>query len=674
MNLQNLRSLMVALPLLLPLDVEAVEVTKSDREVQASASIFNFDIYSLSKKKESSFDAASATYVLTSEDIRRSGATYIPEVLRLVPGMQVSRIDGNKWAISIRGSDHQFSNKLLVMIDGRTVYTPLFSGVVWDIHDYVLEDIEKIEVVRGPGGTIWGANAVNGVINIITKSAVQTQGAYFAQVVGNADKSITEARYGGKIGDKDYYRLYAKNTVRGGAYNPDGSKRDDSNRQSRAGFRYDINSIEGSSVSVIGDVFDGKASNYFSTSQGTEKNNKDSTGADVIINWDKTISKQSSFSLNTYFDYDEFRIPVLTRSQKTLDVDFQHFYNFSSENNFTWGLGYRQMMDDIKEGQATTTDGSDTRFVPINYTPNKRNNEIFSAFIQDKFGLIADKLYLTVGSKFLHNDYTGFEHQPTARLTYYPARNQTLWASVSRAVRMPTRGEVSFDIKDETYGSTVSLGSSTARSEVLVAYEMGYRIKPTTKTLIDVTAFYNDYSDLRTYESIDVSVNGTPVAANKGKGNSFGGEILGKWQVNNRLKLEASYDFLKTDLSVNAGSTDNISLLASSDALKLSAHRSPKNQFRLRSYFNVTPKIEWDNMFYYVDSLPSAKLYTTDPNGVSAYTRFDTRIGYLPTRNLDLSVGIRNLFDDRHAEYYSALYNTNAEIGRTYFFKVVWQY
>jgi iron complex outermembrane recepter protein len=680
MGIGNFKYLVAISIICFPFNLLATEATKdyvkSDREIQASSSIFNFDIYSLSKKKENAFDVASATYVLTSEDIRRSGVTYIPEALRLIPGIQVSQIDGNKWAISIRGSDHQFSNKLLVMIDGRTVYTPLFSGVFWDIHDYVLEDVEKIEVVRGPGGSIWGANAVNGVINIITKSAVQTQGAYFSQVVGNSDRSITEARYGGKVGDKDYYRLYAKNSIRGGSYDAENNNdlKNDGNRQSRAGFRYDIGSIENSSLSIIGDVFEGKASRYFSTLQNAGSGDKDSSGGDIIVNFDKTFSKKSSISLNTYFDYDEFRIPVLTRSNKTLDVDFQHFYNFSRENNFTWGLGYRQIMDDIKEGQATAIVDSSTTFTPINYTPNQRNDEIFSAFIQDKIGIIADKLYLTVGSKFLHNDFTGFEYQPNARLAYYPARNQTLWASVSRAIRMPTRGEVSFDIKEEYYGSTVSLGSPQAKSEELVAYEMGYRIKPTTKTLIDVTAFYNDYSNLRTYESIDGSEGGTPIAANKGKGRSFGGEILGKWQVNNRLKLEASYDFLKTSLDTNGSSTDDISALASSDALKLSENRSPKNQFRLRSYFNVTPKIEFDNMLYYVDSLSSAKLLTTDPHGVSSYVRFDTRIGYLPNRNLDLSFGIRNLFDDRHQEYYSALYNTNAEIGRTYFVKAVWQY
>jgi iron complex outermembrane recepter protein len=643
-------------------------VSFANSEKKSGESVFNFDIYSLSKKKENAFDAASATYILTSEDIRRSGLTSIPEVLRLVPGVQVSRIDGNKWTISIRGFSNQYSNKLLVLMDGRTVYTPLFSGVFWDIHDYVIEDIEKIEVVRGPGGTIWGANAVNGIINIITKSAAQTQGGYVSQVVGNKDRSITEVRYGGQTARRDHYRLYAKKAVRGGAYkSSDGKDANDGISQDQAGFRYDISSIKNSSISIHGDVFESTANNYFST---FGKNDKESKGGNIVVNWDKTISTKSNISLNGYLDYDRFLInPSLKRGARTIDLDFQHFYSFSRDNQFIWGLGYRQIVDDIKETEASNlTDGA--KFVPINYTPDRRNDEIHSAFIQDKIS-ITNNLDLTIGSKFLINDFTGFEYQPNARLSYYPSRNQTLWASVSRAVRTPTRGEVSFDIKEEVYGSTVSRGNQNAESENLVAYEAGYRIKPTTKTLLDIAVFYNDYSKLRTYEN----VNGDPTASNLGYGESYGGEISGKWQVNNRWRLEASYDFLKTELHVSKASTDaTTSVLADYDALELTEKRSPKNQFRLRSYFNVTQKIEFDNMFYYVDSLPSAKFAKTDNKGASSYVRFDTRLGYLPTKNLDLSIGIRNLFDDRHNEYYSGIYNYNAEIGRTYYLRAVWQY
>ncbi len=652
------------------LEANAKDFVKSDSS-SSLGSVFNFDIYSLSKKKENAFDVASATYIINSEDIRRSGVTSIPEALRLVPGVQVSRIDGNKWAVTVRGFDGQFSNKLLVMIDGRTIYTPLFSGVIWDLHDYVIEDIEKIEVVRGPGGTIWGANAVNGVINIITKNAAETQGGYVSQVVGNQDKSITEVRYGGKTSKNDHYRIYAKKTLLDGAYDVDTHKdRKDGNRQERAGFRYDITSIKDGSLTIQGDISNGTASNYFTTLDNNGKNDKTSNQVNFSVTFDKTLSKKSSINLQAYIDYDKSSIPVLSRDATTIDIDFQHFYNFSRDNQFIWGVGYRQIKDDIKSSTAINSSGD--KFIPLEYYPEKRNSGIFSAFVQDKIGLIEDKLYWTIGSKFLVNNYTktGFEYQPNTRLTYYPSRNQTLWGAISRAVRTPTRGEISFDLKDESYGLTVSKASSNAESENVLAYELGYRIKPTTKTLIDVTTFYNRYSKLRTYEDI----NGVPTAANLGYGQSYGGEIVGKWQVSSDLRLEASYDYLEMNLYTSKDSTDNSTVSADYDSLKLSEGRSPRNQFRLRSYYNITPKVEFDNMIYYVDSLPTAKAVISDRKGVASYVRFDTRLGYLPTKSLDLSVGIRNLFDDRHQEFSSGLYNTAAEIGRTYYLKAVWQY
>jgi len=626
---------------------------------------FNPQIFSLSKKKENAFDTASATYVLSSEDIRRSGATSIPEALRLVSGVQVARMSGNAWAISIRGFDRQFSNKLLVMIDGRTVYTQLFSGVSWDIHDYVMEDIDRIEVIRGPGGTIWGSNAVNGIINIITKSAVRTQGVYISQIVGNQDKSITEARYGGVLNNKQNdYRLYVKKASRDGLdnYNTKGNNHD-GNSQDRAGFRYDIRSIKDSSISIHGDIFSGTASNYFTTLNNPNKNDKDSRGGNIVVNWDKKLSKQSSFILNSYFDYDEFSIPVLKRSAKTFDVDFQHFYNSSKDKQFIWGLGYRQIADDIEE--STMLNG----VVPINYSPDHRNDQWFTAFIQEKFGLIPDKLYLTIGSKFEKNDFTGFEYQPNVKLAYYPSRNQTVWASVSRAIRTPTRGESDINLKNANTNITSIQGSSTYGIEQLIAYEAGYRIKPTNKTLIDATAFYNQYSKLRTFESIG----GVPTAANLGYGESQGFEISGKWQVTNDWRMEASYDYLNLDLHISDNSTDDTSIIGAVDGLQVAEGMSPKNQIKLRSFYNITPKIEFDNILYYVDNLPTAGA-TYRTTGIPCYFRFDTRLGYLPSRNLDLSVGIQNLLDHGHREFKAALYNNQTEIGRTFYVKAVWQY
>lgn len=632
-------------------------------EKKSLSSGFDPQIFSLSKKKENSFDAPSANYVLTSEEIRRSGATSIPEALRLVPGVQVAKMNGNTYAISIRGFDRQFSNKLLVMIDGRTVYTSLFSGVTWDIHDYVLEDIDRIEVIRGPGGTIWGANAVNGVINIITKSAIQTKGAYFSQIVGNQDKSITEARYGGTTASKNDYRLYVKKTVRDGLDKySDKTENDDGYRQDRAGFRYDISSIKNNSISIHGDIFSGTAENYFSTLSNPNKNDKDSRGANLVVNWDKTFSTKSNITLNSYFDYDQFSIPILQRSSRTFDVDFQHFYRFSKDSQMIWGASYRQIADDIEQ---STVNGATL----LEYSPDHRNDQLFMGFIQEKYGLIPDRLYLTVGSKFEKNDFTGFEYQPNAKLAFYPKRNQTLWASISRAVRTPTRGEDDLTLRDSSGTVVVNQGSDTFDAEELLAYEAGYRIKPTHNSLIDLTAFYNDYSKLRTFESI----NGVPTAANLGFGESYGFELLGKLQATSDLKLEASYEFFKMDLHVSDASTDATSIIGAADGLQVAEGMTPKNQIKLKSFYNLTPKLEFDNIAYYVDNLPTAgSTYKT--KGLPSYFRFDTRLGYLATKNLDLSIGIQNLLDQRHVEFKPSLYNVSTEVGRTFYAKLVWQY
>ena len=624
---------------------------------------FNPQIFSLSKKKENAFDSASATYVLSSEDIRRSGITSIPEALRLIPGVQVSRLNGHSYAITVRGFQRQFSNKLLVMIDGRTIYNNLFSGVFWDEQDYVLEDIDRIEVIRGPGGAIWGANAVNGVINIITKNASQTKGIYASQIIGNKDQSITEVRYGGETKEKNNYRLYAKTAFRDGLDQyPSKVRNRDENLHYRSGFRYDITSIKNNSVSIKGDIYKGTAKNFGIFS--SQINDKSSLGANLLLGWDSKISKKSKTTLNSYIDYHRFYLPLLRRTAKTFDIDFQHFYNFSNHQQFTWGLGFRQMQDDIEEKNSIIG------VPPISYTPSWRNDQLFTVFLQDKITL-NEKLYLTIGSKFEKNDFTGFEYQPSAKIVYYPARNQTLWSSVSRAVRTPTRGED--DLKARAPNSTfvTNIGSDKFQAEDMIAYEAGYRIKPSHTTLIDIATFYNQYSLLRTWEG---SPSSSAVVGNMGRGGTHGFEINGKWQVNNKLLLEASYDYLKINTSISSGSTDNNSIVSSSDALVLAEGQSPRNQLRLRSFYNITSNIEFDNMLYYVDALPTGAGNNINQKGLPSYLRFDTRIGFQPSKELDLSVGIQDLFDKQHREFKPALYNRQTQIGRTFFFKAVWQY
>ena len=561
-------------------------------------------------------------------------------------------------------------------MDGLVIYTPVFSGSFWDVHDYVMEDIDRIEVVRGPGASIWGANAMNGVINIITKSASQTQGTYLSQTVGNGDHSITEARYGGKLSSNlDSYRFYAKHAVRGGSLSPtDGTRNNDGITQDHAGFRYDLSSMGDSSLAMRGDFFDGVAKNYFSNLSNAEGGNKKSNGGNVNINWNKALSKKSSLTLQTYFDYNKFDTPILTIHEKTFDLDLQHFYNSSDENQFIWGLGYKNTQDSIA---VNPVNKSNDPYYPIRYNPNTRNIEIYSAFIQDKIGLVPNKLYLTLGSKFEINDLTGFEYQPNARLSYYPSRDQTLWAAVSRAVRTPTRGEDNIEIKAGP-NIIANQGSNIYKAEDVIAYEVGYRIKPSKQSSIDVATFYNNYNNLRTFENI----NGSPTASNKGYGETYGFEINGKWQVFDAWRLEASYDLLKVKLHLNKDSNESLTAF-NADPLERSEGYSPKNQFRIRSLLNLTTKIEFDNMLFYVDSLSkSGSAYHTDPatgvtsygTGIKPYTRWDTRIGYLVSHNLDISLGVQNILKSQHQEFQKGLFSNTTQVGRTYYIKAVLQF
>lgn len=654
------------------------------QENNKGKSFFNSDVFSLSKKKENAFDAPSAVYVLGSEDIRRSGVSSIPEALRMVPGLQVAQIDGNKWAISSRGFNHQYSSKLLILIDGLVVYTPTFSGAFWDNQDYVIEDIDRIEVIRGPGGSIWGANAMDGIINIITKNSAETQGGYVSQMIGNNDKSITEARYGGKTSDLNTYRVYGKHAVRGGFTKlNDGTSNNDlttnnngagSNNDgivsNRAGFRYDLSSVKDNTISVHSDFFDNKARSYFSSAtlsdnSGTIKD-KDSSGGNFVVNWNKAVSTKSSFTLQAYFNYVHSDAQIVNIDERATDIDFQHFYNFSKENQFIWGLGYKNMQDSIKVNPVGI--GAGNQFNALEYLPNKRNIAVYSAFIQDKMGLIADKLYLTVGSKFEINEQTGFEYQPNARLTYYPSRNQTLWSAVSRAIRTPTRAEDSINVQIAPAFSVLQ-GAPTTKAETVISYEIGYRIKPTYKTSIDLATYYNEYDHLGTF---DADANGTPTASNNGYARTYGFELSGKWQALDSLRLEASYDFLKTDIKVNRASNENDPIDAlNTDKMVYFNNATPRNQFRIRSLYNVTSKIEFDNSVMYVDSLPSK---TNVERGVPAYIRWDSRLGFLLRQGLDLSCGVRNILDDRHQEFSAGLFNNKVEIGRTYFAKVAMQF
>lgn len=611
----------------------------------------NANFFSLNKKQENSFDSPSAIYQLSSEEIRRSGAISIPEALRLIPGVDVARINGHSYAITVRGFNRQFSNKLLVMIDGRIIYSTLFSGVFWDKHDYVLEDIEKIEVIRGSGGALWGSNAVNGVINIITKNTQDTKGFYLSQNVGNYHKSITEIRYGDKIKKDQNYRFYFKNSNKNGLDRVrDNLSNQDFIKQNQFGFRYDNDSFldKSNKLSISGNFSKTNTGNYFTINNIGNNTNDDS--GNVVANITHNISDKSYILVNSYIDYNNYRI--LKISDKMLNFDLQHVYNFNNQNELIWGLGYRQITDNVNNLD-----------VKLKYFPSYRNNKIFSGFIQNKF-VFNDKFNITLGVKTEKNTFVkDFQYQPSIKFSYYPSKNQTIWSSWSKSVRTPTRGE--FDLNAVDFNLQ---GNKNFKVEKLYSYEFGQRIKFDNNLNFDNSVFFNQYQNLRTNEN-----NGSNIFfQNKGKGNVFGFESVLKYKYNNKLRTELSYDYLKMKLKYNQNSTELDTAFGRNDSLFVSEGSSPRQQIKLKSFYNITNTIEVDNFLFFVDELPN--INGANKKGIPAYLRYDARIGYLPSANLDLSFGLQNILNTKHKEFRSSLYNSNTYIGRSYFMKVSWQY
>jgi iron complex outermembrane receptor protein len=642
---------------------------KAQTKNDYSLSNFDFDqsFYSISKKKENSFDASSSNYTLTSEDIRRSGASSVAESLRLVPGLQVARIDGNKWAISSRGFNRQYSNKLLIMVDGRIVYTPLFSGAYYDTIDYNLNDIEKIEVVKGSGGALWGYNAINGIINIVTKNTAQTKGFYSSQILGNYDKSITELRYGDKTTDGNY-RLYFKNTQRDSLKSHSTNlNNNDELSYNRVGFRKDSNYNNETSLQISGEVSQGSSNNFMSP---VEINQKKSTGAFVNLAIEKNLSKFSSLNFNSYLDYSSFKKTIIDYSLVTFDTNFQHFYQLNKDKQIAWGGEYIQFFDQIRSNYINN---NGIVYSPLVYSPNKQSNNILSAFAQSKNFFFNQNLLVSIGSKFIHNNYTNFDWQPNINASYFPSDNQTIWAAVSRVSRIPTRGEDSLNIQtriDNSY-TTIQRGSSGFDNEELIAYEAGYRVKPTRKMMFDFSAFYNQYTKLRTFEPDSM---GSLTIDNLGYGESLGFEATAKWQAAHNLKIEANYDYLKLNLGIKPYSFDGYSALNPNDGLEVAEGLSPKHQAKIKIFYNPTKKIELDNILYFVGNLNKGDSNDHKSSGISSYLRFDSRVAYLFNSNFDIAFTVQNALNQKHVEFRKPMFGENVVVGRYYYLKASLQY
>ncbi len=639
--------------------------------------LMNIEIISVSKRPQKLSDAAAAVYVITEEDIRRSGVTSIPEALRMVPGVEVARIDANKWAISARGFTDRFANKLLVLVDGRTVYTPLFSGVYWEVQDYVLEDIERIEVIRGPGAALWGANAVNGVINIITKNAKDTQGGLVSSGVGTEERGFGSFRYGGKSGENTFYRVYVKYLNRDDFVYEDGHDADDDWDMGRGGFRIDSDISPQDTLTLQGDMYRGELGTRFVTRSLQPRyyrvinDTEHAAGANLLGRWKRVISDRSDVALQIYYDLLERDSVVFGENRDTFDLDFQHHRLLGDRHNVVWGAGYRFTHDDV--------DGSFT----AHFDPETRDDHLISAFAQDEIALVREKLKLTLGSKFEHNDYSGSEVQPNARLLWNPHEHHTFWTAVSRAIRSPARYEHTAQVVLDVMPPGVApnllpypmviapTSDDDFDSEDLLAHEFGYRVLITESLNVDTALFYNKYDDLLTAEAQML----TPVPPsspqysliplipdNKMDGETYGTEIAVDYKPLDWWRLQAAYTYTDIQLHYDGDTRGQIF-----EEYEL---RSPQNQVSLRSSMDWPHNVEFDLWARYVDDIPVYE----DPE-VESYVTLDARIGWRPKKNFDLTVALQNLLDSQHAEFGSSLIDTRrTEVERGIYIKATWYF
>jgi len=650
--------------------------THSDLTELPIETLLQLEVTTVSRKPEKLAESPAAVSVITQEDIHRSGVTSIAEALRLAPGLEVARVDASQWAISARGFNDAFANKLLVLQDGRSVYTPLFSGVFWDVQGTMLEDIDRIEVIRGPGAALWGANAVNGVINIITRSAKDTQGTLLTAGGGTEERAFAGIRYGDKLSENSFFRVYGTYFNRDNSVLANGNDAHDSWQMGRWGFRLDWDVSDRNLVTIQGDAYRGSINQVFGTFDPSDttnffrnvQDNFEVVGGNLLGRWTTTLSPESDLRVQAYYDRTERDTVIFKEKRDTFDIDFQHRFPLGQRNDVVWGLGYRLTSDQV--GNTPT----------IALVPDSRTLNLFSGFLQDEIALVPDKLRLTLGSKFEHNDFTGVEIQPSGRLLWTPTEHQTAWASVSRAVRTPSRAEENIQLNRVIPagglfpGSPVAVstifGNEDLESEKLLAYELGYRIQPAKQVSFDLAAFYNDYDDLRTIElGFSPTQGPTPPpagalfipmhAANHLYGETYGLEAAATWEITHWWRLQPAYTYLQMQLHKRAGSTDTSS--------ELDEGKSPHNQFTLRSSMDFPRDISLDCTLRYVDNLPALQ--------IDSYIQLDLRIAWRPIKNLELALVGQNLLDDRHAEFRPSFIATQqAEIQRGFYGKVTWRF
>ncbi|MEO8370305.1 MAG: TonB-dependent receptor [Candidatus Solibacter sp.] len=605
------------------------------------------EVTSPSKHPQPVLKSPVAIFVLTGEDIRRSGATSIPEALRQAPGVEVARIDGNKWSVGIRGFGSRLSRSVLVLIDGRTVYTTFFAGTYWEVQDTLLEDIERIEVIRGPGGTIWGPNAVNGVINIITRKAKDTRGTFATMGGGSEEQGFGSVRVGGGNGKGLNYRVYGKGFTRSPQYHPDARNFDDW-RGAQTGFRLDWDKSPRDSFTVQGDLYRQEAGERVqaTTYSPPETRNVDAkphlSGGNFMASWNRTLNSGGAIHLQAYYDRTNRHEPNFGELRDTFDVDLLYRAPPVAGQQFSVGLGAR-----FSNGRAVQVVSG------LTFDPPQRTDQLLTAFLQDEISLVPNHLTLTLGTKFLHTNYTASEFEPSARILWAPSDKDSVWAAFTHALRTPSRVERDFNLSGFVRflpdGTPFMARFNANRGfvpEQMNGYEAGYRRLLLPSLYVDVATFYNHYHNLLSQEfdgPIFFESSPTPahllLPAKFGNGlraTSMGGEIAPEWRPTSRWRLRTSYAYLYLNVQNAINSKD----VGTAPGISRS---SPRHQAVVQSAFDISRQVTLDLTYRYASALPL--------QDVDSYSTGDARLAWRIHRQLEVAITGQNLLQPHHAEF-----------------------
>lgn len=609
----------------------------SDLKKISLEQLLNIEIVSASRRPESISQASSAIDVITGDTIRLSGVTNIPDALRLSAGMEVAQVDGHTWAISARGFNITTANKLQVLMDGRNLYTPLYSGVFWDVQRTFLPDLEQIEVIRGPGATLWGANAVNGVINIRTKNAKYTQG-FLLDAGGGTEQGYGGIRYGGRIGTDTYYRAYVMQQRHDSLSLEGGGDAEDEMNFTQGGFRLDSTLSPNDTITLQGDGYAGA----FGQLNGADV---EVDGGNVIARWTHQLGADSSISLQTYYDRTHRLIPgIFEEHRDTFDLEAEGRFVLGA-HDIVYGANYRLSADEI--GNL----GPQLAFLPANQTVH-----LISGYVQDEWHIIPRTFSAAAGLKLEHNSFSGFEVQPSGRLIWTPTSSQTFWGAISRAVRTPTRIEQDLFAPNPSTGVPAVLeGNRDFESEVLLAYELGYRAQASKTVSLELVTYYHDYDNLRSVEPQGLS--GAPfIFQNKFEGQTYGAAFSMRWRVTDWWELGGSVNALQVDLHRGPGSADPTN--GRGEANDADYYGS------LRSVMDLPGHVQFSSVLRYVGDLPHP--------ATPAYLALDLRLGWSPRKNLELAIVGRDLLDDHHPEFRGRL--VTREVNRSVFATLKWSY